>query len=931
MSETGSSRWTARGEPVSRGSTTSRLLVVGSTDAAPEAPRAGGSSLDNEATVISGRTPFAELVEPRHPHPLEVGRSLEGERLGQFVLEKFVGGGGMGAVFRALDTTLNREVAVKILSRDQSGDEETLRRFKNEAQSAARLDHDNIARVYYVGEDRGVHYIVFEFIEGVNIRDLVESRGPLPLAEAVSYTHQVAEALAHASQRDVIHRDIKPSNVLITPDGKAKLVDMGLARLHQVEHPDNDLTASGVTLGTFDYISPEQARDPRSADVRSDLYSLGCSFYYMLTGRPPFPDGTVLQKLLQHQGDEPPDPCKVRPDLPAEVPHILTKLLAKSPTRRYQQPGELIAALLVLGQQIGLPQPVQTSAAIWTPPRPEPPPAWMQHVPWIVPIAALVLIVVGLDFVWSPTNDTTTTANTGADRSNTGGKKPKVNTADRKVARGNGKTGGEGATTPAAVVPAVPDLEPAAPRTGGATSENPESTAGASTDNPKSSAGEGPGSQVAPNKTGQGLSASKEPGQPAPGADPNSAEREGVLVVSDTEEGNHVFPNLLAACAAAKNGDVIELRYNGRREERPISLANTRLTIRAGDRFRPVLSFRPMELDPIKYPRSMLTVAGGQLTLINLPLELDVPRDVAADRWSLIEARKANFVRLEKCSLTIRNAAPLGQTAYHADVSFFLLTSALGNGALMPDLAAPETTVREEPATSLELQNCIARGEATFLHVDELQPFHLSWNNGLLVTSERLLRTTGGAMPPRGLSQVAVELRHLTAITKSGLVELAASDEAPYQLNSEILCADSILSCVATSPLVEQVGPSRTEDFQARLSWDGDRNFYDGVELFWRIANTMVADDMQQFLFSDWRAHWSEGQENLPSRSTVAWKSLPPADRPLYAQTPIDYAITTGTANNPTRGAASDGLDVGVLAELLPALPVDEPAEAATP
>jgi eukaryotic-like serine/threonine-protein kinase len=234
--------------------------------------------------------------------PAEMGRVLQGEKLGHFELIEFVGGGGMGAVFRALDTMLNRIVAVKVLSHEQSDDEETLRRFKNEAQSAARLDHENIGRVHYVGEDSGWHYIVFEFIEGINLRDLVERDGPLPVADAVSFMLQLGDALAHAARRDVVHRDIKPSNVLITPEGKAKLVDMGLARLHQVEHADNDLTASGVTLGTFDYISPEQARDPRSADVRSDLYSLGCTFYFMLAGRPPFPEGTVLQKLLQHQG-----------------------------------------------------------------------------------------------------------------------------------------------------------------------------------------------------------------------------------------------------------------------------------------------------------------------------------------------------------------------------------------------------------------------------------------------------------------------------------------------------------------------------------------------------------------------------------------------------------------------------------------------------
>ena len=168
--------------------------------------------------------------------------------------------------------------------------------------------------MHYVGEDRGVHYIVFEFIEGVNIRDLVEQHGPLPLDRGDQLHLSDRPGPGPRQPADVIHRDIKPSNVLITPDGKAKLVDMGLARLEPGgSGRSNDLTASGVTLGTFDYISPEQARDPRSADVRSDLYSLGCSFFYMLTGRPPFPEGTVLQKLLQHQADVPPDPRSAAP------------------------------------------------------------------------------------------------------------------------------------------------------------------------------------------------------------------------------------------------------------------------------------------------------------------------------------------------------------------------------------------------------------------------------------------------------------------------------------------------------------------------------------------------------------------------------------------------------------------------------------------
>jgi serine/threonine protein kinase len=231
---------------------------------------------ENDKTVISKRSP----VTPRPMSgagPFDLGRALAGERLGHFELGEFVGGGGMGAVFRARDTMLGRTVAVKVLAQDHGSDEETVRRFKNEAQSAARLDHENIARVYYVGKDSGWNYIVFEFIDGINIRDLVEQKGPLTLEETISYTLQIAEALSHASERDVVHRDIKPSNILVTPEGRAKLVDMGLARLHQVESKQDDLTASGVTLGTFDYISPEQARDPRSTDVRGDLYSLGCT------------------------------------------------------------------------------------------------------------------------------------------------------------------------------------------------------------------------------------------------------------------------------------------------------------------------------------------------------------------------------------------------------------------------------------------------------------------------------------------------------------------------------------------------------------------------------------------------------------------------------------------------------------------------------
>jgi serine/threonine-protein kinase len=358
---------------------------------------------DDEPTVISNRPPIGSEPVSETAARILQGQILPGDRLGHFELIEYVGGGGMGRVFRALDPRLARTVALKVLPVEQSADRETLLRFQHEAQSAARLDHDNIARVYYVGEDRGLNYIVMEFIEGVNVRRLVERRGPLTLAEAVSYTLQVADALTHAASRSVVHRDIKPSNLLITPEGQAKLIDMGLARFHETDEGALDLTASGVTLGTFDYISPEQARDPRNADVRSDIYSLGCTFFFMLTGRPPFQGGTMLQKLLQHQADQPPDVRQFRPELPEDVPRILRKMLAKDPGHRYRTPAELVDELWALIKSAGLRRPAGPQAEGTA--RPPAGPFWHRHLPWVVPAVALLAIVLVLDAIWSDPAD----------------------------------------------------------------------------------------------------------------------------------------------------------------------------------------------------------------------------------------------------------------------------------------------------------------------------------------------------------------------------------------------------------------------------------------------------------------------------------------------------------------------------------------------
>ncbi len=362
--------------------------------------------LDGQATVISNRAPLTPPPTSEPPAAADPASTAElpsPVRLGHFQLTGFIGGGGMGRVFRAHDTELHRTVAVKVLPRDQVGDAGLVARFRNEAQSAARLNHENIIQVFHVGEEDGLPYIVFEFVEGLNIRALVAQKGTLPLAEALSYTYQVARALAHVAASGVVHRDVKPSNVLVTKDGRVKLIDMGLARVQRTADGVGELTASGVTLGTFDYISPEQARDPRTADVRSDIYSLGCTLYYMLTGRPPFPEGTVLQKLLQHQGEKPPEVRDFRPELPEAVSHLLMRMMAKEPRRRFQTPAELIAAGGP-GRRSRL-APASLGPPGWVVPR-RPKLRFLQrHIPWLAPLALLLVAVLAMQFARGPSSE----------------------------------------------------------------------------------------------------------------------------------------------------------------------------------------------------------------------------------------------------------------------------------------------------------------------------------------------------------------------------------------------------------------------------------------------------------------------------------------------------------------------------------------------
>jgi serine/threonine protein kinase len=369
-------------------------------------------------TIISRQALRPHGSTPQPAAVTATPNTLQGRRLAHFELIEPIGVGGMAAVIRARDTQLDRSVALKILPPEMAEDPENIRRFHQEARAAAKLDHENIARVFFCGEDQKLHFIAFEFVEGENLRTLLERRGRLPVAESVRYMLQVAAGLAHASSRGVVHRDIKPSNIIISSTGRAKLVDMGLARSLE-PHNDNALTQSGVTLGTFDYISPEQALEPRDADVRSDIYSLGCTFYHMLTGQPPVPEGTAARKLNFHQNETPVDPRQLNPDIPDEVAAILARMMAKDPKDRYQRPEHLVQHLLLLAQKLGDTPDLPDAVLFVDAPLPSPP-----RVHPLLVAGVATAAVIGLIFVLGPSSWTTSPPNERVAHKRDGGERP---------------------------------------------------------------------------------------------------------------------------------------------------------------------------------------------------------------------------------------------------------------------------------------------------------------------------------------------------------------------------------------------------------------------------------------------------------------------------------------------------------------------------
>ena len=275
---------------------------------------------------------------------LLAGRGEECVIAQRYRITEKLGEGAMGAVFSAVDNKLDRTVAIKVLPPHSLDDPDAVTRFQREAKALAKLSHPNIIQAYDVGEDRGRHFVVMEYIEGSNLHKLLVERGPLPPARAADYICQAALGLQHAHEKGLVHRDLKPSNLIVTPDRQVKIVDLGLARFFQDHLHDPHLTREGIGMGTPDYMPPEQFHDARTADPRADIYSLGCTFYQMLAGEVPFPGSSISEKCRAHEERTPPLEEKC-PDVPAGMIEVVLRMMAKAPAARYQSALDVAHAL----------------------------------------------------------------------------------------------------------------------------------------------------------------------------------------------------------------------------------------------------------------------------------------------------------------------------------------------------------------------------------------------------------------------------------------------------------------------------------------------------------------------------------------------------------------------------------------------------------
>jgi eukaryotic-like serine/threonine-protein kinase len=788
----------------------------------------------------------------------------KGIKLDHFVLEERIGIGGMGSVFRAIDERLERVVALKILSPTQTGDPGSVMRFRNEAKAAAKLDHDNISRVFYIGEDSGLNFIAFEYVTGTNIRDLIRRYGQLDPAEAINYALQIAYALKHTSAASVVHRDIKPSNIIVTTSGRAKLVDLGLARKQNADSL-NELTVAGTTLGTFDYISPEQAKDPRNVDVRSDIYSLGCTLYHMLTGSAPYPDGTMMQKLLSHQENDPPNPAdknkKVTPGLAA----IVQRMMASEPRYRHETADELIHALLMVSGSYGM-KGMNPEGLIWRASQTTGKRFWERNLGWFTTVALLLIIVFSINkfqpdeqpkqvFTGSSENDKQSELTLPPDQKNPGNLVANLDSSPSDQNTGiisNDKNG----------VSNNPTLNPEKEAEKIFDSRNPSLSEDIKNPQPN------PGKQ-----NGKTISdiAKDDPIVIPPSKTKIIEEKPRISVISSNGENPQNYPTVESALSEAEDGSTIELLYNGTigtTSEKIWKLNNKSITIRAGNNsagelYRPVIKFDTERFPDDDDPR-FITISGGSLELLNIDLRFQFKSSAAQSEWELFSLNGPDQLRMRGVSVVVENSR-------YQDVS--LVSLSRQNNPITEDDDSNSGTISTINSLEVRFINCYIAGNCQLVSSRHLLPGQIIIENSILAIHGPVIHCSGSNNMPMNNQQLKLTMEHVTCLLQNGLIRMETGELPRSVLPLHVSARNNIFaSWKVDQPLVSMNGKNTREEFRGLLQWIGEKNFFENFQSFWYIQPERISEKTENMNFTNWKVAW-KGTTTSSMLDKIVWRN----------------------------------------------------------
>jgi serine/threonine-protein kinase len=794
-------------------------------------------------------------------------------RLGKYEVLAHIASGGMGAVYKAVDTVLKREVALKVLPTGGQLKPNALERFRREARNAARLRHENIVTVYEFDRAGDTWFLAMELVEGIDLQEYVSRKGRLDPEEARLITVQAARALDHAHAEGVVHRDVKPSNFLVTRKGETlviKLSDFGLAR--ETSDEEARVTRDGHTVGTVDYMSPEQARNSGAADCRSDIYSLGCTLFHMLAGRPPFPDGSIPERLYKHARDEPPDLRQLNPRVSEAMCAVLRRMLAKDPAERYATPADLLQDLIHLDSTAaplaerdvlaGLAfaadeepsaEPERPPARAPRRPRPAAPlaprgprrdkePAAAEkprpadaaatgvraHMPLIVgtAAAALVMVVVLVLVLRRPSH------------------------TDERIADGN---------PPPSVLP------------------------------PTGDSGRGPNPITRPPDTAKGPPAPAKVEWPAlyrPSAPPAKDKLQEevlapwagltepgpdvpVLHVTRRPAGEGAFASLGAACAAAAAGrlTVIEIDDNGPLFQPSVAVADRNLVIRPGKAYRPLLVW---DTDAEARGAAFLAVTRGNLTLDRLDVVGKWTEAGAAERPVLVRVTDGDLLARD-CTFSLAGQHPAGLGAVRFERSE-------AGGVPRPGSAR------------CRLSRCVARGPG-LVALDLAAPgADVLLDDCLLVgTDQPLLRVAG-----RARSSGVLRLLRSTLAAGQTVLQVRPATPADTRPDLVVRAWDALLA--------RGGGPSGGQmvvlagGHASQMRWDAVNSLYAGWRTLLATADG-TTDDVDHWQVGWQRtegdkavaAGWPAAASHEPAEVDV--KEYQPAPSPT---SPVGFAAITG-------------------------------------